>query len=163
MFRSTYTIYSCRTLIRNLMRSYSYLPLRSVISWLQQSCVTPQVTMTRRTGLLHFLILAAILLQICCYTISARKLVVPLFCISWDGMLMYTFSNWNYVSWQFRRRASHALWWKTEKLLFCWGDRGGTVVKVLCYKSEGRWFDPNWCHWNFSLKLTLWPWCQLSL
>ena len=21
------------------------------------------------------------------------------------------------------------------------GGRGGTVVKVLCYKSEGRWFD----------------------
>jgi hypothetical protein len=31
------------------------------------------------------------------------------------------------------------------------GDRGGTVVKVLCYKPEGRWFDPKWCHWNFSL------------
>ena len=31
------------------------------------------------------------------------------------------------------------------------GDRGGTVVKVLCYKSEGRWFDPSWCHWKFSL------------
>jgi len=30
-------------------------------------------------------------------------------------------------------------------------DNGGTVVKVLCYKSEGRWFDPSWCHWNFSL------------
>ena len=29
--------------------------------------------------------------------------------------------------------------------------RGGTVVKVLCYKSEGRWFDSRWCHWNFSL------------
>jgi len=29
--------------------------------------------------------------------------------------------------------------------------RGGTLVKVLCYKSEGRWFDPSWCHWNFSL------------
>jgi hypothetical protein len=27
----------------------------------------------------------------------------------------------------------------------------GTVVKVLCYKSEGRWFDSRWCHWNFSL------------
>ena len=26
------------------------------------------------------------------------------------------------------------------------GDRGGTVVKVLCYKQEGRWFDPRWCH-----------------
>ena len=33
-----------------------------------------------------------------------------------------------------------------------WEDRGGTVVKVLCYKSEGRWFDPSWCHWNFSLE-----------
>jgi hypothetical protein len=31
------------------------------------------------------------------------------------------------------------------------GDRGSTVVKVLCYKSEGRWFDPRWCHWNLSL------------
>ena len=30
-------------------------------------------------------------------------------------------------------------------------DRGGTVVKVLCYKEEGRWFDPRWFHWNFSL------------
>jgi len=25
-------------------------------------------------------------------------------------------------------------------------DRGGTVVKVLCYKSEGSWFDPSWFH-----------------
>ena len=29
----------------------------------------------------------------------------------------------------------------------------GTAVaqffKVLYYKSEGRWFDPRWCHWNF--------------
>ena len=31
----------------------------------------------------------------------------------------------------------------------CTGDRGGTVVNVLCYKSEGRWFDPSWCHWIF--------------
>ena len=31
------------------------------------------------------------------------------------------------------------------------GDCGSTVVKVLCYKSEGRWFDSRWCHWNFSL------------
>jgi len=29
-------------------------------------------------------------------------------------------------------------------------DRGSTVVKVLCYKSEGLWFDFRWCHWNFS-------------
>ena len=35
-----------------------------------------------------------------------------------------------------------------EKLYIIWfftymGDRGSTVVKVLCYKSEGRWFDPS--------------------
>ena len=29
--------------------------------------------------------------------------------------------------------------------LLCWF--GNILVKVLCYKSEGRWFDPNWCHW----------------
>jgi cellulose synthase/poly-beta-1,6-N-acetylglucosamine synthase-like glycosyltransferase len=30
---------------------------------------------------------------------------------------------------------------------------GGTVVKVLFYKSEGRWFDSRWCHWNFPIAL----------
>jgi hypothetical protein len=29
------------------------------------------------------------------------------------------------------------------------GDRGSTVVKVLRYKSEGRWFDPRLCHGIF--------------
>ena len=28
-------------------------------------------------------------------------------------------------------------------------DRGGTVVKVLCYKLDGRGFDPSWCQWIF--------------
>ena len=28
-------------------------------------------------------------------------------------------------------------------------DRGSTVVKALCYKSEGRCFHSRWCHWNF--------------
>jgi hypothetical protein len=28
---------------------------------------------------------------------------------------------------------------------------GGTMAKVLRHKSEGRWFDSRWCHWNFSL------------
>ena len=29
----------------------------------------------------------------------------------------------------------------------------GTAVAqwLRCYKSEGCWFDPSWCHWNFSL------------
>jgi len=29
------------------------------------------------------------------------------------------------------------------------GDRGSTVVKVLRYKSEGRWFGPSWCQCIF--------------
>jgi len=29
------------------------------------------------------------------------------------------------------------------------GDRGSSVVKVLCCKSEGRWFDPSCCHCIF--------------
>ena len=28
------------------------------------------------------------------------------------------------------------------------GYRGGTVVDVLCYKSEGRWFHSRRCHWH---------------
>ena len=47
------------------------------------------------------------------------------------------------------------------------GDRGSTVVKVLCYNWEGRWFDPSWCQWNFYwhkiLLIALWPWGRLSL
>jgi len=33
------------------------------------------------------------------------------------------------------------------------GDHGSTVVKVLCYKSDGRWFDPSWCQVDISLTL----------
>jgi len=27
------------------------------------------------------------------------------------------------------------------------GTAVSTVVKFLCYKSVGRWFDPSWCQW----------------
>ena len=32
-----------------------------------------------------------------------------------------------------------------------WTEDDGRVVKVLGYKSEGRWFDSRSCHCNFSL------------
>ena len=47
----------------------------------------------------------------------------------------------------------HFLWQRNHVLetvlSVCW-NRGSTVIKVMCYKSEGCWFDPSWCHWNFS-------------
>ena len=45
--------------------------------------------------------------------------------------------------------------------------RGSTVVKLLCYKSEGHWFDPSCCQWIFhsykTLPIALWSWGRLSL
>jgi len=39
--------------------------------------------------------------------------------------------------------------YKIKRDLSSSGDRGSSVVKVLCYKSECRWFDPSWCQWIF--------------
>ena len=39
---------------------------------------------------------------------------------------------------------------KYTRIMHPAGDRGSSVVKVLCYKSEGLWFDSRWCYWNFS-------------
>jgi len=43
------------------------------------------------------------------------------------------------------------IWVNTVNVLLQTGDRGSTVVKALRYNSESWWFDPSWCHWNFSL------------
>ena len=54
-----------------------------------------------------------------------------------------------------------------RNIIYPCGDHGSTVVKVLCYNSEGRWFDPSWCqwifHWHKILLIALWPWGRLSL
>jgi len=49
---------------------------------------------------------------------------------------------------QTRPRTLHIILIPVHSLI---GDRGSTVVKALCYKSEGRWFDSRWCQWNVSL------------
>ena len=47
-----------------------------------------------------------------------------------------------------RSQSLYRLSYPGHKLIVTYIHRGGTVV---CYKSEGRWFDLSWCHWNFSL------------
>jgi hypothetical protein len=46
-------------------------------------------------------------------------------------------------------------------------DIGSTVVKVPCYKSEGRWFHHSWCHcifhWHKILPIALWHWGRVTL
>ena len=53
--------------------------------------------------------------------------------------------------WRRMEKISWIIVWEIKYYTELRGDRGGTVVTGLCYKSEGRWFDPRWCHWNFSL------------
>jgi len=67
-------------------------------------------------------------------------------------------------------RFSHRWWWSViphepvkQLTTFRRGGRGSTVVKALCYKSEGHWFDSRWCHWNFFIDIILWSWGRLSL
>jgi hypothetical protein len=35
------------------------------------------------------------------------------------------------------------------------GAQGNVVVKALCYKPEGRWFEALWGEWIFSIYLIL--------
>jgi len=49
----------------------------------------------------------------------------------------------------FKLILSHFHYRKMVLVLLHTGDCSNTMVKVLCYKSEGRWFDPRGCHWNF--------------
>jgi len=46
------------------------------------------------------------------------------------------------LHWDLENTVQWGIWQTTHRK---WGDRGSTVVKAMCYKSEGRWFDPRRC------------------
>ena len=67
-----------------------------------------------------------------------------------------------FITYCMKIHSMHEILFRKFKLLyFQGGDRGSTVVKVLCYKSEGPWFNPSWCQWIFhsreNLPIALWP------
>ena len=64
---------------------------------------------------------------------------------SWEQKSFFFFFKKRAASNLFHRR------WHIYRTTLRVGDRCSTVVKALCYKSEGRWFDSSWRHWNFSL------------
>jgi len=66
------------------------------------------------------------------------------------------------ISWEWRRPVRKADNLTNHPLPFSWNLKTSTSWNPLCYfrpvtglllchKSEGRWFDPSWCHWNISL------------
>jgi uncharacterized membrane protein len=53
---------------------------------------------------------------------------------------------WDFFKWKrWGKRSSKLI------LSFCLYVGRGLRWHSVCYKSEGRWFDSRWCHWNFSV------------
>ena len=76
------------------------------------------------------------------------------------GQLTGTVPEFNVSSAILHRIIKHVVWLNSLKLTrwlctisdgngFQIGDRSTTVVEVMSYKSECRWFDPSWCQWIF--------------
>jgi len=78
--------------------------------------------------------------------VSFSHLARPLLTTSRDMPRIYF---WVHLSIHFRPvtcQIPNLKFWASPLL---YGDHGSTLVKVLCYKSEGRWFDPSLCQWIF--------------
>jgi hypothetical protein len=60
----------------------------------------------------------------------------------WDEAILSDFVFWVTTGLLYQPWFIGGLQWSTGGTM---GDRVSTVVKVLRYKSEGRWFDPRWC------------------
>jgi hypothetical protein len=57
------------------------------------------------------------------------------------------------VLWPSNAQLFHKL---SQSYMFRQEDRCSIVLKVLRNKSEGRWFDPIWCHWTINWHKSFW-------
>jgi len=65
----------------------------------------------------------------------------------WDCELQDTRCSRTLPSLQLKRQAIYI----KSNIVALWGHAVAQLVEALLYKSEGRGFDSQWCHWNFSL------------
>ena len=61
----------------------------------------------------------------------------------------YQYQNKSVLQKQFKTALSWTSYMHTIQVNMA--DRSSIVARVMCYNSEGRWFDPSWCHCIFSL------------
>ena len=68
-------------------------------------------------------------------------------CKTCESPLIYTRTFYKFENCHPQFQPCSSAYIKFYCLRYC----GGSMVKVLRYKSEGRWFDSRWFHWKFSL------------
>ena len=89
------------------------------------------------------------------HTLSPNSFSPPTFCShiysSPNNITIsaHMFSALQTPCWHTKMRDRKVRHWQITEPQNYGGDHGSTVVKVLCYKSKGRWFDPSWCQWIF--------------
>ena len=66
-------------------------------------------------------------------------------CVCVEGVFVFMWVGEEGMEYHIKRRKKYS----HKAKIFPFHKSGSTVVKVLCYKSESRWFDSSWCQWIF--------------
>ena len=75
---------------------------------------------------------------------SSKKLIFNFGYVKFELQMVNIFARWN--GWEGKTGKYRVIQKDGLNFVCLYFLNGGTVVKVLCYKSQGLWFDPSWCH-----------------